>query len=54
MGQDRAGYMPVDRTARLGEWLAGAILCVIAAVAFAWIARSFTGERFAAQPLNDK
>ncbi len=37
-----------------GEWLAGAILCVIAAVAFAWIARSFTGERFAAQPLNDK
>ncbi len=37
-----------------GEWLAGAILCVIAAVAFAWIARSFTGDRFAAQPLNDK
>ncbi|HSU93451.1 MAG TPA: hypothetical protein VLI43_07050, partial [Gemmatimonadaceae bacterium] len=37
-----------------GEWLAGAILCVIAVVAFAWIARSFTGDRFAAQPLNDK
>jgi hypothetical protein len=37
-----------------GEWLAGAVLCVIAVVAFAWIARSFTGDRFAAQPLNDK
>ena len=37
-----------------GEWLAGAVLCVIAVVAFAWIARSFTGDRFAAQPLKDK
>ncbi|HEY2898439.1 MAG TPA: sodium:solute symporter family protein [Gemmatimonadaceae bacterium] len=37
-----------------GEWLAGAVLCVIAVVAFAWIARSFTGDRFAAEPLNDK
>ena len=35
-----------------GEWLAGAVLCVIAVVAFAWIARSFTGDRFAAQPLK--
>jgi len=30
-----------------GEWVAGAVLVVIAAVAFAWIARSFTGDRFA-------
>jgi SSS family solute:Na+ symporter len=30
-----------------GEWAAGAVLVVIAAVAFAWIARSFTGDRFA-------
>ena len=37
-----------------GEWLAGAVLCVIAVVAFAWIARSFTGDRFAAQPLKDE
>jgi solute:Na+ symporter, SSS family len=37
-----------------GEWVAGAILVVIAVVAFAWIARSFTGDRFAAQPLKDK
>ncbi|MEP7066972.1 MAG: sodium:solute symporter family protein [Gemmatimonadota bacterium] len=37
-----------------GEWMAGAVLVVIAVVAFAWIARSFTGDRFAAQPLNDK
>jgi solute:Na+ symporter, SSS family len=37
-----------------GEWLAGGVLCVIAVVAFAWIARSFTGDRFAAQPLKDK
>jgi solute:Na+ symporter, SSS family len=37
-----------------GEWMAGAVLCVIAVVAFAWIARSFTGDRFAAQPLKDK
>jgi SSS family solute:Na+ symporter len=29
-----------------GEWVAGAILVAIAAVAFAWIARSFTGDRF--------
>jgi solute:Na+ symporter, SSS family len=29
-----------------GEWMAGAILVVIAIVAFAWIARSFTGDRF--------
>ncbi len=29
-----------------GEWMAGAILVAIAAVAFAWIARSFTGDRF--------
>ena len=29
-----------------GEWVAGAVLVVIAAVAFAWIARSFTGDRF--------
>jgi Na+/proline symporter len=29
-----------------GEWVAGAILLAIAAVAFAWIARSFTGDRF--------
>jgi Na+/proline symporter len=37
-----------------GEWTSGAVLVVIAVVAFAWIARSFTGDRFAAQPLNDK
>ena len=30
-----------------GEWVAGAVLVVVAAVAFAWIARSFTGDRFA-------
>ncbi|MEP7085944.1 MAG: sodium:solute symporter family protein [Gemmatimonadota bacterium] len=30
-----------------GEWAAGAVLVVIAVVAFAWIARSFTGDRFA-------
>ena len=30
-----------------GEWVAGAVLVAIAAVAFAWIARSFTGDRFA-------
>ena len=35
-----------------GEWLAGAVLVAIAAVAFAWIARSFTGDRFAAEPLK--
>jgi len=29
-----------------GEWMAGAILVAIAIVAFAWIARSFTGDRF--------
>ena len=29
-----------------GEWVPGAILVAIAAVAFAWIARSFTGDRF--------
>jgi hypothetical protein len=29
-----------------GEWTAGAILVAIAVVAFAWIARSFTGDRF--------
>ena len=29
-----------------GEWTAGAVLVVIAVVAFAWIARSFTGDRF--------
>ena len=37
-----------------GEWLSGAILVVIAAVAFAWIARSFTGDRFAPEPLKTK
>jgi len=37
-----------------GEWMAGTILVVIAAVAFAWIARSFTGDRFAAAPLKPK
>jgi Na+/proline symporter len=37
-----------------GEWVAGAVLVVIAAVAFAWIARSFTGDRFAAEPLKPK
>jgi hypothetical protein len=37
-----------------GEWMAGAVLVVVAVVAFAWIARSFTGDRFAAEPLNDK
>jgi SSS family solute:Na+ symporter len=30
-----------------GEWVAGAVLVAVAAVAFAWIARSFTGDRFA-------
>jgi solute:Na+ symporter, SSS family len=35
-----------------GEWVAGAVLVVVAAVAFAWIARSFTGDRFAEKPLN--
>jgi Na+/proline symporter len=29
-----------------GEWVAGAVLVAIATVAFAWIARSFTGDRF--------
>ncbi len=29
-----------------GEWTSGAILVAIAVVAFAWIARSFTEERF--------
>ncbi|HXT48576.1 MAG TPA: sodium:solute symporter family protein [Gemmatimonadaceae bacterium] len=29
-----------------GEWTAGAVLVAIAVVAFAWIARSFTGDRF--------
>jgi solute:Na+ symporter, SSS family len=37
-----------------GEWIAGAVLVAIAAVAFAWIARSFTGDRFAAEPLKGK
>jgi SSS family solute:Na+ symporter len=37
-----------------GEWVAGAVLVVVAAVAFAWIARSFTGDRFAAEPLKPK
>jgi SSS family solute:Na+ symporter len=37
-----------------GEWVAGAVLVVIAAVAFAWIARSFTGDRFAPEPLKPK
>jgi Na+/proline symporter len=37
-----------------GEWAEGAVLVVIAAVAFAWIARSFTGDRFAAEPLKPK
>ncbi|HEV7703375.1 MAG TPA: sodium:solute symporter family protein [Gemmatimonadaceae bacterium] len=37
-----------------GEWMAGTILVVIAAVAFAWIARSFTGDRFAPEPLKRK
>jgi SSS family solute:Na+ symporter len=37
-----------------GEWAAGAVLVVVAAVAFAWIARSFTGDRFAAAPLKPK
>ncbi|MBK5187672.1 MAG: Na+:solute symporter [Gemmatimonadaceae bacterium] len=36
-----------------GEWIAGAVLVAIAAVAFAWIARSFTGDRFTERPLND-
>jgi SSS family solute:Na+ symporter len=29
-----------------GDWTAGAVLVAIAVVAFAWIARSFTGDRF--------
>ncbi|MEO8563820.1 MAG: sodium:solute symporter family protein [bacterium] len=35
-----------------GEWVAGAVLVAVAVVAFAWIARSFTGDRFADKPLN--